>query len=111
MLQKVNNEILWPRFEDELTGVKLAIIGSVKTDVIPPLELVYAGYKLLTTYYPKKLEAIGLKPSDDTKEIYSEMMKFCEVKKFKKQGNLPDMDKAQRWFINYLRDLKGVTYD
>ncbi|WP_420330795.1 ribosome biogenesis GTPase YlqF [Mycoplasma todarodis] len=103
--------ILWPRFEDELTGVKLAIIGSVKTDVIPPLELVYSGYKLLTTYYPEKLEAIGLKPSDDTKEIYSEMMRFCEVKKFKRQGDKPDMDKAQRWFINYLRDLKGVTYD
>ncbi|WP_168388300.1 ribosome biogenesis GTPase YlqF [Mycoplasma marinum] len=103
--------ILWPKFDDELTGVKLAIIGSIKTDIIPQMELVYAGYRLLSKYYPQKLVAIQLVPSYEDAEIYSQIMKLCEIKKFKKQGDKPNLEKAQKWFINYLRDLKGVTYD
>lgn len=103
--------VLWPKFEDELVGVKLAIIGSIKTDIIPQQELFNAGYKLLTTYYPEKLEVIGMKPTMDNNDIYSSLIAFCKKKKFSTKDGKPDTVKAIRWFINYLRDLKGVTYE
>lgn len=103
--------ILWPKFEDELIGVKLAVIGSIKIEIIPKQELSYAGYKLLTKYYPEKIEAIGLKPSEDEQEIYSELIRLAELKRFLLKEGKPDTNKAMYWFINYLRDLKGVTYD
>ncbi len=103
--------ILWPKFQDEEIGVKLAIIGSIKTDIIPTQELVYAGYRLLSKFYPNKLEVLELKPVSENKDIYNEMNAFCIRKKFIMSGDRPDFNKANKWFINYLRDLKGVTYD
>ena len=103
--------ILWPKFEDELVGVKLAIIGSVKTDIIPHQELFNAGYKLLSKYYPKRLLDIGMKPSEDLNEIFTELVGFCKNKQFLMKDKRPDTQKAIKWFINYLRDLKGVTYE
>lgn len=103
--------VLWPKFEDELIGIKLAIIGSIKTDIIPKQELFYAGYKLLSTYYPEKIESLGLKPVLTEAEIYSNLHVLCEIKKFLIPGGKPDLDKGMKWFSTYLRDLKGVTYD
>ena len=103
--------ILWPKFEDEMIGIKLAIIGSIKTSIIPQQELFNAGYRLLTKYYPKKLEDIGLTPSKEENIIYSMLIKLCKNKKFLISGNQPNLSKGLNWFINYLRDLKGVTYD
>lgn len=103
--------ILWPKFEDELIGVKLAIIGSIKMQIIPPQELFFAGYKLLSKYYPEHVQKLGLIPSEDEKIIYTNLFTLCEKKQFVKKGNLPDTDKAMKWFATYLRDLPGVTYD
>ncbi len=103
--------ILWPKFEDELTGVKLAIIGSIKTDIIPQEELFNEGYKLLSKYYPNKIDELGLIPSDDDNTIYSNLIELCTKKRFILNGNRPDLKKGRTWFKNYLRDLKGVTYD
>lgn len=103
--------ILWPKFEDELVGVKLAIIGSIKVEILPKQELSYAGYKLLSKYYPDKIEYLNLIPSDDEQVIYSQIIKLAEIKRFLLKEGKPDTDKAMVWFINYLRDLQGVTYD
>lgn len=103
--------ILWPKMEDELIGIKLAIIGSIKTSIIPAQELFFAGYQLLSKYYPQKLEAIGLEPATEEADMYNNLFKLCEDKKFLlKEGKL-DQQKGMTWFSNYVRDLKGVTYD
>ena len=86
--------ILWPKFEDELTGIKLAIIGSIKTDIIPQQELFNEGYKLLTKYYPNKLELLNLEPTADENKIYSNLIKLCMDKKFLLHGNQPDLKKG-----------------
>lgn len=103
--------ILWPKFEDELIGVKLAVIGSVKAEVIPQQELFDEGYKLLSKYYPEKIKSLNLEPSDDEKVIYSNLVKLCEDKKFLLKEGKADLRKGMFYFTNYLRDLKGVTYD
>lgn len=103
--------ILWPKFEDELTGVKLAVIGSIKADIIPEQEFFNFGYRLLTKYYPEKIVELNLEPTDEEAEIYSQLIKLCMQKKFVLQGNRPDLQKGMVWFRNFIRDLKGVTYD
>ena len=103
--------ILWPKFTKELIGIKLAVIGSIKVDIIPKTELFNEGYKLLTKFYPEKIEALGLKPSYNDVEIYSNHLQLCRNRKFVKQGGELDMDKGHRFFVTYLRNLKGVTYD
>lgn len=103
--------ILWPKFEDELTGVKLAVIGSIKADIIPEQEFFNFGYKLLSKYYPNKLKELNLESTNNENDIYSNLIKLCKEKKFVLQGNQPDLKKGMIWFRNYIRDLKGVTYD
>ena len=103
--------ILWPKFEDELVGVKLAVIGSIKVEIIPKQELFFAGFKLLSKYYPSKIEDLGLTPTQEESEIYTQIYALAEKKNFLLKEGKPNSDKAITFFINYLRDLKGVTYD
>lgn len=103
--------ILWPKFDDELVGVKLAVIGSIKVDVIPKQELFYAGYKLISKYYPEKIKSLGLEPTMNEPEIYTQLHILCEKKLFLLKEGMPDLVKGMTFFTNYLRDLKGVTYD
>lgn len=103
--------ILWPKFEQQLIGIKLAVIGSIKFDIIPARELFNQSYKLLSKYYPEKIIALTLEPTQDEVEIYNNLHKLCDFKKFYINGKQANLEKAIRWFTIYLRDLKGVTYD
>ena len=103
--------ILWPKFENELTGIKLAIIGSIKTDIVPLPELFNEMYKLISKYYPGKLFDIGLEAAQDEKKIYANLIKLCELRNFVIKGGRSDTQKGMTWFKNYIRDMKGVTYD
>ncbi len=103
--------ILWPKFEKPLIGIKLAVIGSIKTDIIPKQEFFNEGYKLLTKFYPNKLIDLGLTPAYDETTIYSNLLKLCRDRKLMKQGGELDLDKGYRYFTNFLHNLREVTYD
>ncbi len=47
--------ILWPRFEDESVGLKLALMGAIREEVLPAEELALEGMKLLKERYPLAL--------------------------------------------------------
>ena len=38
--------ILWPKFEDELVGLKLALTGAIKDQLLPMDEVTIFGLKL-----------------------------------------------------------------
>ncbi|WP_436358900.1 ribosome biogenesis GTPase YlqF [Mycoplasma sp. 480] len=103
--------ILWPKFQDELIGIKLAIIGSIKPEIIPKKDFFNFGYKLLSEYYPNKIIDLGLTPSTDETEIYNNLYKLGKIKLFLTKNNQPDLEKTMQWFIIYLRKLTNVTYD
>lgn len=103
--------ILWPKFKEKLIGIKLAIIGSIKSNIIPLEELFNEGFKLLSKYYPSKIEELNLLPTENEKEIHSNLVKLCSEKKFVLKDNKLDLNKGMNWFNNYLKNLKGVTYD
>ncbi|MCF0229505.1 MAG: ribosome biogenesis GTPase YlqF [Parasporobacterium sp.] len=47
--------ILWPKFEDQLTGLKLALIGSIKDEIINIEELSLELIKMIGSLYPDAL--------------------------------------------------------
>ena len=47
--------ILWPKFEDETTGLHLAFTGAVKDEVMDPEELACALLELLRDRYPQAI--------------------------------------------------------
>ncbi len=48
--------ILWPKFDDETTGLHLAFTGAVRDEVVDSEELAAALLELLRDRYPKNLE-------------------------------------------------------
>ncbi len=48
--------ILWPKFEDQEVGLKLAFIGSIKDEILQTEELAAELVKFLKEYYPGVLE-------------------------------------------------------
>ncbi|WP_322961920.1 ribosome biogenesis GTPase YlqF [Mycoplasmopsis cynos] len=103
--------ILLPKFNDQEPAIKLLAVGSIKAENFPVEFVACKIYELVSKYYPEKLIKLGLKPSNDEIEIYSLFREYAEIFKFfKDQGKL-DIIKAQRHFIQWVKNLKGVTFD
>lgn len=47
--------VLWPKFEDELVGINLALTGAIKDEILPKEDLVFHLLKYLVEYYPNNL--------------------------------------------------------
>ncbi len=48
--------VLWPNFEDKTIGVKLAMIGTIKQEILPLDDMLLQILNFLTTKYPKALD-------------------------------------------------------
>lgn len=48
--------ILWPKFEDQLVGMRLAAIGSIKEEIMPVEEVGFFALKFLLQAYPDALQ-------------------------------------------------------
>ena len=48
--------ILWPKFEDQEVGLKLAFIGSIKDEILQTEELAAELVKFMAKFYPGVLE-------------------------------------------------------
>ncbi len=49
--------ILWPRFEDQEIGLKLALSGAIKDAILNLHEVASYGLKFLQQYYPERLQS------------------------------------------------------
>ena len=61
--------ILWPKFEDQTVGLKLAFIGSIKDEILQTEELAAELVKFLNSNYPGTLEEqYGIGGTEDAYE-------------------------------------------
>lgn len=84
--------ILWPRFEDPQAGIRLAMIGSVKDEILNTEELALKLLQFLKTEYPGVLaQRYGIRETEDTFAVLSEIAekRGCLLK-----GGRPDIQKA-----------------
>jgi ribosome biogenesis GTPase A len=50
-----NPGVLWPKFENEKVGFNLAVLGSIKDDILPLDEVAIYGINFLMKHYPNRL--------------------------------------------------------
>ena len=96
--------ILWPKFEDELVGLKLALTGAIKDQLLPMDEVTIFGLNYFKTYYPERLEERfkGIELEEEAPEIIMEMTQTL--------GFREDYDRFYSLFVKYVRDGKLGRY-
>ncbi|MBZ4218372.1 ribosome biogenesis GTPase YlqF [Mycoplasma tauri] len=107
--------ILLPKLNDQYAATKLAMIGSIETKIFEPKMLFSNFLSVMVDYYPEKIsqefniDIEYLQNLDDAK-IYNILTKIADLKGFKKK-NKPDFDRTYTFFINWIKNLKNVTFD
>lgn len=96
--------ILWPKFEDEFVGLKLALTGAIKDQLLPMDEVTIFGLNYFKTYYPERLEERfkGIDLEEEAPEIIMEMTQ--------KLGFREDYDRFYSLFVKDVRDGKLGRY-
>ncbi|HFZ6660600.1 TPA: ribosome biogenesis GTPase YlqF [Streptococcus agalactiae] len=96
--------ILWPKFEDELVGLKLALTGAIKDQLLPMDEVTIFGLNYFKTYYPDRLKerfkSINLE--DESPEIIMTLTQ--------KLGYRDNYDRFYNLFVKEVRDGKLGRY-
>lgn len=96
--------ILWPKFEDQTVGLRLALIGAIKDEILNIDELSLELIKILLTYYPGILAGrYGLSETADPVEI---LKQIAENRKCITRGNELDYSKAAGLVIEEFRSGK-----
>lgn len=96
--------ILWPKFEDQSVGLRLAFVGSIKDEILNISELSIELLRYLRQEYPGILETrYGIPESEDAIENLQEIAKarHCIQK-----GNELDLDKAAALIMEEFRNGK-----
>ncbi|ALD72335.1 ribosome biogenesis GTPase YlqF [Streptococcus gordonii] len=92
--------ILWPKFEDEMVALKLALTGAIKDNLLPMDEVTIFGLNYFKEHYPEEL--VGrykqLDLSQEAPDIIMDMTK--------KLGFRDDYDRFYSLFVKDVRDGK-----
>ena len=103
--------VLWPKFEDQMIGLKLAVSGSINDNIINTTDLAYEFIKMLDVLYPDAISRrYGIEHNDDALEVLNEI---ARVRSCKLKGDLPDIDKAAGILLDDFRSgkLGKITLD
>lgn len=96
--------ILWPKFEDQQVGIKLALLGSIKDDILNLSELSLELIKILKVNYPDVLKnRYQIGDVEDDLQVLNEIAK---VRGCKLKGDVLDIDKAATLLIDDFRNGK-----
>ena len=93
--------ILWPKFEDQTVGLKLALIGSIKDEILNVDELAIELIKIIKIQYPGVLK--NRYEVDETKGDTEILMDIAENRRCISKGNELDYSKAAGLLIDEFR--------
>lgn len=103
--------ILWPKFEDQSIGLKLALIGSINDQILNVSDMAYELINILRETYPDAVyNRFGIDDNEDALKVLEEIAK---VRGCKLKGDLPDIDKAAGIVMDEFRagKLGRITLD
>ena len=96
--------ILWPKFEDQTVGLRLALIGSIKDEILNVDELAVELVKFLKAEYPGLLaQRYEVNEENDIIELISAV---AVNRKCLSKGGEPDYSKAAALIIDDFRSGK-----
>lgn len=96
--------ILWPKFEDQMVGLRLALIGSIKDEILNIDELSLELIKILKERYPGVMKD-RYTVEEDLEEVKI-LTAIAEVRKCISKGNELDYSKAANLIIDDFRSGK-----
>ncbi|WP_165212815.1 ribosome biogenesis GTPase YlqF [Streptococcus tangpeifui] len=96
--------ILWPKFEDQLVGLKLALTGAIKDNLLPMDEVTIFGLNYFKENYPERLKD-RFKGLDLEQEVPEMIMDLTQ-----KLGFRDDYDRFYNLFVKEVRDGKLGRY-
>lgn len=103
--------ILWPKFEDQTVGLRLAFIGSIKEEILNIHELSLELIRFLLSHYSGCLtERYGIEENEDPQETLSRIAekRACRIK-----GGELDLNKAAGFVVDDFRNgrLGNITLE
>jgi ribosome biogenesis GTP-binding protein YlqF len=96
--------ILWPKFEDQIVGMRLAFIGSIKDELNNMEELCLELIKFMVEHYTGCLQERY--EVDETQKDFEILLKIAENRNCVLKGNILDTDKAARLVLDEFRSGK-----
>jgi ribosome biogenesis GTPase A len=96
--------ILWPKFEDQTVGTRLAMIGSIKDDLLDMQDIAYQLIKFLKESYPNLLNKRY--DVDENLEAIEILNQIAENRNLKKAGNTFDLARTANIILDEYRDGK-----
>lgn len=96
--------ILWPKFDDPAVGERLALIGSIKDEILNISELSIRLIEFLKEFYPGILEERYA--VDENCDKIAVLEGIAEARNCRQKGNTLDLDKASKLLIDDFRSGK-----
>lgn len=96
--------ILWPKFEDQSVGLRLAWIGSIKEEILNTTDMAFELVNYLKKSYPGVVsERYGVEETGDFVKVLEEIARVrgCLLK-----GNQTDIEKAGTIILDDFRSLR-----
>lgn len=93
--------ILWPKFEDQQVGMKLAFIGSIKDEILNTEELAAEFLKFMQQHYPEIIA--GKYNVEETGDVYEVLNRIAESRHCIVRGNELDVEKAAALLMDDFR--------
>lgn len=98
--------ILWPKFEDHEIGLKLALTGAIKDDILHLDDIALYGLEYFNRYHPEVLKERYHLTAEAETLPYPEMLMWLS----EKLGYKDDYDRMSQRFINDVRSGKLGRY-
>jgi len=96
--------VLWPKFDDERTGVLLAALGSINEDILNTIEIALYVINDIQELYPGLLEKAFEAPEGTDK--YAMIEQIARQRHLVKTGDELDTERAADVFLHELRKAK-----
>lgn len=91
--------LLWPKLENEKTGLHLAYTGSIKEEIIDLQEIVYLFLEEMSALYPNQLTE-RYRLEDLNKKGYELLSDIAMNRGWLKAGGLPDTERAAKQVLD-----------
>lgn len=103
--------ILWPKFDDQSVGVRLAMIGSIRDEILDTRELSMEFIAYLKAEYPGVLQKEY--DADESKMVYDILSQIAVSRGCKLKGEQLDYDKAAAILLENYRNgkLGGISLE
>lgn len=96
--------ILWPKFEDQAVGLRLALIGSIREEILNIQELAFELIKYLIQNYKGNLSTRY--QIDETMDALMNMNLIAEKRACRMKGGELDLEKAAGFIMDDFRNGK-----